>query len=264
MPVLAQVVPPYVQAGRGFLPDLAQVSSPGASPLPSGFGHPRPAPASRLSLSSAPDGSAQSSPMPSPSKTIEQVENGAGNTNATPADAPGPAAVPANTPAAEEKSDQGPVSSADDKTNGESPGGSGAAERTAHAGAGAVDVSDDLASLALDNANAKGASGTDAITPEASARGGEAEMRADAQGLELDRASEPAAMAAARSGSLPGAAQVLPGAARPGSDDMAAHAPAAEPAPSHPSAEVQTLPTTDLQMGHTASPHHQSRRELGC
>jgi hypothetical protein len=263
MPVMAQVVPPYVQADRGFLPDLAQVSSPGASPLPSGFGHPRPAPASRLSLSSAPNGSAQTSPMQSPSKAIEQVENGAGNTNATPADAPGPAEVPAYTAAAEKESDQGPVSSADDKTNSESPGGSGAAEGTAHA-AGAVDVSDDLASLALDNANAKGASGTDAITPEASTRGGEAEMRADAQGLELDRASEPAAMAAARSGSLPGAAQVLPGAARPGSDDTAAHAPAAEPAPAHPSAEVQTLPTTDLQMAQTASPHHHSRRELGC
>ncbi len=238
-----------MQPGRGFLPDVADVSSPGASPLPIGFGRARPAPASRLSLSPPQNSAADRVVFASPVKTDGGLDASTAEPDmpAAAAKDAGSAAQSNSTGAAGKESEsllnQGAASPARETTDG--PSSAEAPVLTLSSDAAVASELSEIAELNGTKADIDIADG-EKFSPEQSSKAADVGNAAEAttadrdagvtvkiQGLELDRSSEPAAMAAARSGSLPGPA-------RPGSDDAAAAAdPAAEPIPASQEASNQ-------------------------
>ncbi|BDA40432.1 probable PAN2-PAN3 deadenylation complex catalytic subunit pan2 [Coccomyxa sp. Obi] len=240
-----KVLPPYVQPGQGFMPDAREASSPGASPLPTGFGRrPRSAPASsrlgspgaKLGTSDYPPPSASPSGMdPGPKAEPGRPLEGSGyspgsesNTctadvepdvftvqddpQATAADGPSAGLLP--TGSAEGVLDQAlqtgsaPSAVADMGECASMAATDGTAPEDAMTASGrAADVEDvlelsaEVERLACAGGNAgEGDGGPGPEGPGTAPDDG-------AQTLELDRGSEPAALAAARSGSLPATSQ---------------------------------------------------------
>lgn len=218
MLVAVQVLPPYVQAGgRGFLPDVAKVSSPGASPLPPAFTRPRSAPTSRLQppppdAVEAGDAGAdlpEASASSGAAETATQLESAAAN-------ACGPGESPSSAADAPSVTEQHIVAR---QPEGEAPPHTEALSLTSAAVApkaetgpgskpGGSTPSADFPGGIQTNSGRAEASGA----AEAGEIGATAEQggSTEALELELDRGSEPAALAAARSASLPGPARSLP------------------------------------------------------
>ncbi|CAL8467279.1 g6816 [Coccomyxa elongata] len=276
-----KVLPPYVQLGQGFMPDAREASSPGASPLPTGFGRrPRSAPAS--SRLGPPGTKLGSSEPPLPGATLGRSDPPLPRASPSGTDLglkaePRPHSGTAHSPGSEGSNDVKPDvfmvedepqatatdgPSEDTRTEGvldhalpaggapsavpdigERAGGAATDGRSledAMTASGRALETGDVLELSAEVARLACAEGNAVGDDDGGASPGVSGTAADdgAQTLELDRSSEPAALAAARSGSLPAASQ--PGAAQ--------HAPAPQSS-AHQSAEGHTVSSPDLPEG---------------